>query len=47
MFGVLFSVLFADEKLTLLIVLGFFVIFASLLISELGGNIKKIKIFKN
>lgn len=46
-FGVLFSVLFADEKLTLLIVLGFFVIFASLLISELGGNIKKIKIFKN
>ena len=37
-FGVLFSVVFADEKLTLPIVLGFVIIFASLLMSELGGD---------
>lgn len=38
-FGVLFSVVFADEKLTLPIVLGFVIIFVSLLMSELGGDI--------
>lgn len=34
-FGVLFSVVFADEKLTLWLIIGFIIIFISMLISEL------------
>ena len=43
-FGVLFSVLFADEKLTALILLGFIVIFIAMLISEL--HLDPIELFK-
>lgn len=46
-FGVLFSVLFAGEKLTLSIGLGFVVIFVAMLISELGFDFKKRKKVEN
>lgn len=44
-FGVLFSVLFAGEKLTVMIVAGFVVIFMAILMSEL--KIDPIKMFAN
>lgn len=40
-FGVLFSVLFANEKLTTMIIFGFAIIFIAILSSEIKINIKK------
>lgn len=42
-FGVLFSVIFANEKLTFLIILGFVIIFIAMMISELGADMFKKK----
>lgn len=42
-FGVLFSVLFADEKLTVQLVCGFALIFAALIISEVKPGFGRIK----
>ena len=40
-FGVLISVIFYNEKLTLMLLIGFSLIFAAVLISELAGETKK------
>ena len=46
-FGTLFSVIFGDEKLTLLIVIGFVLVFLSMMISELGVDFSKLFKRKN
>ena len=46
-FGTLFSVIFGDEKLTILIVIGFVLVFSSMMISELGVDFSKLFKGKN